>query len=234
MKRFALLAAGLMMASAALAQKPPSVPDTGTRIQTAPAAEVPLSKSMSDATKARVMLARYATCIVQYRQAATVDYLAAYPFSKTATAAEKKLANSNCLSEGKLSFNSDGLRGALFTALYIRDFSNEVPVLQAQPIDFKADTGGDSSDDAKKYIVMRELGECLIRKEPAQARRLVLGPVGSDNESMAFRSLAPLLGECLPSNITTKIDKSGLIQIVAEVLYRLSVGGMNTSAAGAK
>ncbi|TFU06497.1 hypothetical protein EUV02_05820 [Polymorphobacter arshaanensis] len=234
MKRALLLAVGLMMASTALAQKPPSVPDTGTRIQTAPSADAPLAKSMSDATRARVMLSRYATCIVQYRPAATIEYLAAYQYGSQADIIEKKLANNNCLSEGELKFNSEGLRGALYAALYLRDFSREAPVLQPQPIDFRADTDGDTSDNAKKYIVMRELGECLIRKEPAQARKLVLGPVGSDSESMAFKGLAPLLGECLPSNITTKIDKAGLIQIVAEVLYRLSVGGTNTSAAGAK
>lgn len=125
---------------------------------------------------------------------------------------------------GTLSFSSGLYRGALFQALYEREFK------RSGPTDFSAvtDTGyrrlysTPLSAEARTAIALEQFGECVSRADPAGVQKLLLQRPGSSDEDEAINALRPKFAACIPRDQTIRFSPSILKGAVAEGLYRLS------------
>lgn len=129
-----------------------------------------------------------------------------------------------CLSDGTLKISELMLRGALFQALYRRDFSGDTelrfdPTVQTGYRDlYKAEL----SDKARMYVSLENFGECVSRADPYGVRALVLSRPGSSAESAALTQLHPRLAGCVVQGNQVRFSRANLKGILAEGLYRLS------------
>ena len=129
---------------------------------------------------------------------------------------------------GQLSFSSGLLRGALFNAVYVRDFG------RSGPTDFSAiaDSGYVAryavpfSSSAQSAIALEKYGECITRADPPNARALILSYAGSPDESSAFAALSSKFGACLSTGNKIAFSKATLRGVIAEGLYWLSAAKM--------
>src|SRR5687768_15432194 len=126
---------------------------------------------------------------------------------------------------GTLSFSSGLFRGALFQALYEREFK------RGGPTDFSAvtDTGyrrlytTPLSPQARTALALEQFGECVSRADPAGVQALLRQRPGSSDETGAINALRPKFAACIPRDQTIRFSPSILKGAVAEGLYRLSV-----------
>ena len=125
---------------------------------------------------------------------------------------------------GQLYFSSGLLRGALFNAIYLREFG------RSGPADFSgvADTGyvvrysAPMSTQAIAAIALEKYGECIAQADGANAKALILSGAGSADESAAFAALNPRFGTCLTKGNKIAFSKGMLRGVVAEGLYWLT------------
>lgn len=125
---------------------------------------------------------------------------------------------------GTLSFSSALYRGALFQALYEREFKRNGPT------DFSAvtDTGYRGlystplSAEARTAIALEQFGECVSRADPSGVQKLLRQRAGSSDEDDAINALRPKFAACIPKDQTIRFSPSILKGAVAEGLYRLS------------
>lgn len=123
------------------------------------------------------------------------------------------LGDANCLMPGsKMSLPHNIMRGAMFIGLYRTDFGRNPPLRAIPPtpiaIDMSIATGP-----------LREFGNCVVTRDPDNARKLVLANVATPAESAAFAGLQPSLSACLKAGEELAFSKSVLIAIFAEMLY---------------
>lgn len=109
-----------------------------------------------------------------------------FPGDPATEAFTRRLAVDECLNDGILKFNSILLRGNLYMALYRRDHGRAPATLAAAPLALAADTAGQASDAAVQYISARVFAECVVRKDPALSRELVLAEIGGKREDAAY------------------------------------------------
>jgi hypothetical protein len=125
---------------------------------------------------------------------------------------------------GQLSFSSSLMRGALFNAVYMRDFA------RAGPVEFSAVTDSGYiarystpySSAAQSAIALEKYGECIARSDGENARALITAIAGSPQESVAFVALGPKFSACLMAGNKMEFSKAMLRGVVAEGLYWLS------------
>jgi hypothetical protein len=175
----------------------------------------------------RLALAEGAECLVDAKSNIVTNFLALFPGSSDAARQAGYLSKIECVSSAtgayEVTYSPEILRGALYKALYVRDFADRVPGLAATSPDFHVDTAGGRPEDARDYVVMRQFAECVVRKDTAAARALVLAPTESSGEAAAFRDLQPDLSPCFVQGGSAQISKSAFTGLVAEALYRLSI-----------
>lgn len=125
---------------------------------------------------------------------------------------------------GTLSFSSGLFRGALFQALYEREFKEDAPT------DFSAvtDTGylklyaSPLSAEARSALALERFGECVSRADARGVRKLLRQRPGSSEEDEAINALKPKFAACIPRDQTIRFSPSILKGAVAEGIYRLS------------
>ena len=183
------------------------------------AAEIPEGR-MDEKDRARVSIVRYATCLVGARPRTVVHALDQVP-GPLANAEYGKLSYGDCLSQGQLRFAASLLRGPLFIALYRRDFGRGAPTLAAAPIDFaKVSHLAEGDPQAANFVALRKVADCTARADPAAAHEAVMASPTSPAERMAFTTLLPRLGGCLPGGQHYTFNKMILAGLLAEVMYR--------------
>lgn len=221
---FVLVICALSSASAALAQM------NASRIPERPAAaEVPNDSSLSDVDRARVMMRRFATCIVQKSREHVLSVLKNYngPLGD--------LADSDCLGDGTLQMPLELFRGALFAALYSNDFRSDPKITFPDPPLTFSDC--DSCADVaayQSYVALRHFADCVVRAAPAESRTLALARPASAEEKRAFFALEPHLSACLQKGTTISFSRSVLAGLIAEVLYRDTVAANDAPGATPK
>jgi hypothetical protein len=125
---------------------------------------------------------------------------------------------------GTLSFSSGLFRGALFQALYEREFKRDAPT------DFSAvtDTGylqlysSPLSAEARTALALERFGECVARADARGVQKLLRQRPGSSDEDQAINALRPTFAACIPRDQTIRFSPSILKGAVAEGIYRLS------------
>lgn len=136
-----------------------------------------------------------------------------------------KTMGDECLSDGQLGFSALIIRGALYSALYNREFKLNPPLA----FDPAINTGNRAlysepySDAARSAIALNNMGECVARADAANVRALLGSVPGSDFEDQTFRTLLPKISGCITKDNKITFSKVILKGVLAEGLYRLSV-----------
>jgi hypothetical protein len=199
----------------------------GTRLTGPAPAEAPGGPRTAQ-DKARETLDRFAECEMRLRQASIERAIQLTPWRKVESDALRSLADERCLAAGELAIPPALLRGAFFTALYRERFSNGPPSLPATPIDFSDGSPNASDNDARTAMALRQFGDCVARRDIADAHAFVLSRAGTSQEATAMQGLVPHLRPCVVQGSTWQLNKSVLTATLAEVLYREGVASRSS------
>jgi hypothetical protein len=221
--RRALFVIGLsfaLMASAAQSQSQMgATPETGSLIRRDPA-----QIRGETAFAARMTLKEFGTGTVG-RSAKAALAVVDLPYGTSAfDKAINRLADVECLSSGTLIIPPYLMRGALFEALYLREFGrNANPNVKSAPsYDYMAGYDRPVEPDAANTIALAIVGDCVTRTVPLASHQLLTSIPGSQLESDSIAAVAKELPGCVPPRQTFRFQRSIIRAAVAEALYRLS------------
>ena len=213
-------AAALMMACARCAAPAAARPrgESVMMLVQAYPAEVP--DDLSGINQARVVLMRYADCLIGHSALMVKRALAMYS-EEEANKALARMSIDACLTTGLLRFQPRLLRGALFIELYRREFRHGAPALPATPIDFAADINMPRDYYGySQFVSRRKFADCVVRANEGAAHTVVMATAATHSETEAFAALAPSMEHCLPAGERFQMDRLSLTSLLAEVLYR--------------
>lgn len=191
----------------------------------------PMSRfGTADSTKdARKITAKFASCVVGKYDKAVKESLALPFYDLKNWGSLKKVMNPTCARTSGVSLLSMPpmvFRGALYEALYQRDFGNMVgenAVGTAHPHypENAADEGAKRHDEVTEgYRKFMTIGECVVRADPVTARQLVLSKVETPEETAAVAKIAALIPICTTESM--RLSRSILRMMIAEPLYRMT------------
>lgn len=211
--------AGSLCVAPAMAQREKPV---GTHIGRPEAAVVPENSRLSDDDVARKVAQEFGRCAIQ-RFPRQADQLA----EKVMTPAQVRstlvgMTSSDCLMGGSLTMPANLMRGAIFAALYQRDFKKGQPEFLAEPFDFRPYAGTIDTSESNGFMARASLSSCLVRAEPAGSRALILSPVASADETAALALLTAKFSGCAPKGQVIRLTQEAFIGLIAESLYRES------------
>jgi hypothetical protein len=176
--------------------------------------------------RARYSLVKMGECMVKENRNRALKYLASFPESKDSyKLANQWLRQDDCLSSGDITMQDSDMRAAIFGALYRTEYRLKGPldVANAKPVDYSQGNAITTLDPMQKQVVaIRQMGDCVVRAQPAAAHLLVVSDVHTDPEAGAYRAIVPALGPCISNGVQIKLTKLSLYGIVAEAIYRLS------------
>lgn len=172
-----------------------------------PAARVS-TRDISAGAQARDTMNRYAECIVKLR-AAPVRRALSQPTEGAVYAELTKLAQGECLANGQLRMGPGLFRGAIYRALYIRDFGPD-GALPASDVTLAA-----------PEQPMQVFGNCVASLDPAETRAFVLAKPATPEEDEAVGKLGASFERCLAGG-DVRFSKSVLQGALAEALYKRS------------
>jgi hypothetical protein len=175
------------------------------------------NRKMSDDDKARQVTNDFARCLVK-QNGRKVQSVLERPVSGESFRALKKFVDGECLLiSDELGMPPTILRGALFRALYIRDFGKQAPLAPGVAIDYVSEAG--ANPQLLQLGTLRAFGSCVAKLNPQAARALVLADVASTAEAEALGLVRPALADCLKDG-SLKLSRGVLQGTLAEVLYR--------------
>lgn len=182
--------------------------------------------TVEQAKAARQSLEGGARCLLDERPSNVRSFLKMFPASKDAARSANYLNQGDCVdgSAGNqdMHFGPAMLRGALYKALYNREFGTTAPAIADGQLDLAADTSGQNDADVGDYTKNRAFAECVVRKDPDSARALALAPAETTLEKAAFEKLEPAVGACAVQHKIVDLSRATIAGLIAEVTYRLS------------
>lgn len=182
-----------------------------------PYAAVPSDRPLSDTDKSREMLNQYGYCVMM-QHLGGVQRALALPDDAAIERALSKLATDDCLLTGQLRMSPPLLRGAIYRAMYVREFSYLSQAARAAVIPAAGQPGEEV--DAAPSITF---GGCVAKLASEAARDLVMASPASRSEDQALAALRPALADCLPPKQQVRLTRWGLQATLAEALYRRTV-----------
>lgn len=169
-------------------------------------AAIPSNRPLSPTDRARDLMNQYGICIIRVHLG-TARRALAQPDGSAINRALSKLATEDCLVAGRLQISPPLLRGALYRALYLRDFafmSKDAQVaLKTMP--------GEATPN---------FGDCVARLSPDGARALVMANPDTQGERAAIQTLRQALADCLPPKQQVHFTMWGLQATLSEALYK--------------
>jgi hypothetical protein len=148
----------------------------------------------------------YAVCLVTSHHGAVRKAWARKSDAEVA-AALAKVSVSDCLAEGRLIMPPQLLRGALYRALYLRDFGKRPP---------SASASGPMHEDNP----LRLFGHCVYAIDPVDVRAFVMADPATALEKEAIAALGPALAQCVSPGSQIRFSPAVLQAILAEAAYR--------------
>jgi hypothetical protein len=198
----------------------PSHAQTGSRMGAAPAS-VHADPNSPDGI--RQLVYDYANCVINRDRKRVDAYLASPPDSAESDRLWPTVAQDECLTVGTLTLTDAGFRGGAYNRLYRSDFGKKGPqdFSAVAPIDYAA--GMDAGrPEARTDIGSRQLADCMVRADSADAKALVLSRIASSDETKALERLQPPQQACAQKTVQITFSKAALRAVIGEVLYRLS------------
>ena len=162
---------------------------------------------------------RLATCLVRTQENRATAYVARGTPSADSPAYERFL-DTRCLpAAGAPPLDPRLVRGAIYEAMYARDFPQGGPAnFNGVPPLAPPDGGADPALDA----ALLRFGECVARAAPADSRALLAAAPGSPEENGSITMLTPRLSPCIQNGLTVTFSAPILRGVIAEALYKLS------------
>ena len=191
----------------------------------------------ADPDFARRLLKRTAACVNRYDAAGVVTLLrggnqAAIDYAAEGVRNEDNrspLQISECLDEAMngsqlvvdMRIPPRALRTVLAEEAYLSRHAGPLalPAGSPQVIEGRAVIGGDTPERAR---AMGIFADCLVFNAPAEADRLLRGPVGGDEERDNARALAPAISQCLTAGQAANFTTSAIRDYVADGLWARS------------
>lgn len=219
--RRGLIAIALGLASLSVGAQAQTETDTGSLIPVPKRARIQEdAKDQVDA--ARVTASDFARCVVA-RNPKGVARAIGLPPGPAASTAMTALATSECLDSGEMTIPQRLMRGAIFVELYRVRESKKVNIAPPQPLDLDNPILPEFQQDRMRYALLY-FGGCVVKRDERDARGIVLLKTASPAQNDAFKAILPNLGPCLVSGQKIAFSKSIIEGILAEVLYRGTVG----------
>lgn len=164
----------------------------------------------------------------------------------------EKISYGRCLTDAsrryfstvRMRFPADSMRYALADALFRRDLAGRPPLSdlgQVAPLehatfnesDYQPKPGKTFNSEQLEQaqfarsrdlasITASQLGECIVRNDPAAAYALLRTSVATPAENMAFAPIAQKAGQCVQQGAAIELDKAILRGTVAFNYYRLA------------
>ena len=175
--------------------------------QSSSAAAAP-RRHLSAIDQARDVMNRYGICIVKIRPTAVMRALSREGDGAIEEALAR-LADSECLAGGDLRMSRTLFRGAIYRALYLRDYADT-------PAESLAALGSAKVEATR----LTNFHDCVVRLSPENSRTLVTAEVGSGSEAEAIAALRPALADCLPPGVQVHLTPWGLQGSLSEALYK--------------
>ncbi len=203
--------------------------DTGSLIKRGNPAEI----RGESTTAARLTLKEFGMCTVQRRPARALAVIDLPVDTAEASRAIRGLASEDCLADGELRMSQSLLRGAIFEALYLREFGRDAKFnLQKAPaFDYAAGYSRPLSPQAIQSVGLAIVGDCVARTAHGAARELIASIPGSALEGSAIAVVARHLPGCVPPRQTFRFSRTIIRSSMAEALYRLSTTARRTAGA---
>lgn len=196
----------------------------------------------------REVVSKFANCIVRRRHDEVAGVILNDETNREILQRHRRLIDGDCLkttSGGWLEarFPGDTLRYALAEALVRTDFATSFPpgITSTAPLShhevdaewFTPPPGKKlkpkdlaelerRKNDTYAFAYLTQFGECVVRADPLMAHRLLLTRALTDDETIAFKSLAPKLSGCLGAGATFKANKATMRGTIAHNFYRLA------------
>jgi hypothetical protein len=151
--------------------------------------------------------------------------LRTYPQDRSYVRGFDKLAKNDCVPAGigRMAFQSDILRLALFTGFYRRDFGANptVNVNGHTPLNAGAEFKFGSGEAVEVFLKVRAVADCVVRAKPEQVHNLLVAKIFSPEEGRLWPQLVTELTRCNQSGIEFKMQKVTLRGTLAEALYNV-------------
>ncbi len=177
------------------------------------------------ARHARRVLAGGAQCLLSDRPSNVRAFLKMFPQSKDAARSATYLNQGDCVDGAsggqQMNFGPTMLRGAIYKAMYVRDFAGKAPEMGSAP-DYTVDARGQDAAAVKNYVADRQFAACVIRAKPDLARAYVLAEPEGNAEFDALKALQPTIEDCTSSDRDAPMTRSTISGLVSEVLYRMA------------
>lgn len=184
--------------------------------------------------QARVLVVRYAACMVRARSAQIRTELLAW----TPGASEPRLLMLNDCSPPvaydttELTFAPATYRYAMAEALYVADYGTHpiasydavplspLPTLRSPDEATPAATAGYDYAVAERYRLI--VGDCVVRTGPGATHALLVSQVETPAEAAALAGVQPIMAQCLPAGQTAHFSRSSLRGVLAIAALRLN------------
>ncbi|QDZ07198.1 hypothetical protein FPZ24_06655 [Sphingomonas panacisoli] len=205
------------------------LPASGQYNLPTPNAAVPPSRPLSEVDQSREMLNQYGYCVMIQNFGSTRRALA-LPDDAAVERALMKLTTNDCLFAGQLKMSPALLRGAVYRAMYIHDFSYLSQTMRAA-VTPASGQPGEEVDAAPSTM----FGGCVAKLAPTATRDFVMASAATPEENKALAGLASALADCLPPKQEMRLSRWGLQATLAEAVYKRTVAQIDkTKALGAK
>ncbi|MBX3594513.1 hypothetical protein [Sphingomonas sp.] len=204
------------------------------------------SQTPREAADARYVMRDYAKCAVK-REHDLARAFVLMPTDKRLTDKDyARLADGDCLGlrGGQLKMRHELFRGALAEELLATDFKGPpvidpgkiAPLVWPEPVPPSANdpaTGKPLPADAAASLqtayeraladrYANQIGECVIRIDPAGARAVLGTGVDKPEELEALKTLAPNIGRCVVKGQTLRFTRTTLRNGIAIAYYRMA------------
>jgi len=188
----------------------------------------------------REVVAEFGQCAADRRPAVASAYVLKDFDERISDDDWRRLVDRRCmrLRSGELRMDQLSFRGALARQLIIQQLGDVVlsdldtapPLAWQEPAapQLASVSAGERKplEDAYaqrvQYLYVARLGECLVRRDPAGARRLIEADGGSAGEREAIAALSPALIGCVPIGEQVRLDRATLRAGTAISYYRLA------------
>ncbi|WP_314375571.1 hypothetical protein [Sphingomonas paucimobilis] len=210
--------------------------DTGSLAPVPRRARISDAPSVSEKDRGRITMAQFVRCTVD-RKPTNVARITSLPADKLGGVEFAKAADEDCLLAGEIRFKPILMRGALFVELYRRRQAAEQRHIEWRlpVVPFDVQTPVDpTNEELATQMALLAFAKCVIDRDPATARAVVMGPTVSKVQDTAINALVPNLGPCLPNGQKITLSRNILEGALGEVLYRGTVPSVRPASQEAK
>jgi hypothetical protein len=169
-------------------------------------------RDISPGERARDTMNRFAVCVVKARPTMVQSALAETSQARKIVALSN-VAKSECLAGGFLRMDPPIFEGALYRALYLREFGDDPAVVRTL-----------SEGAAAEFPDARlTFADCVVRTDPAAVHALLESAPVTAEEQAALAALGAAFAACIPADQQLQFSPGHLLAVLAQAIYKRAV-----------